>query len=529
MNTLVNPRDAGDGEHVSMDTSQCNKRQRSSFSEECFDDFTRDNLPLNDRLDMMMAGITKKRATSVSQTNDEENSTDVQVPSSPGNELGVDNTNCDRGDSINCDIKNKKSVTTSPIDEDINNNSQNERTPVTVGDHVNSGGERRGTDVNLIPRIEKEIYIVSEQGLKKCVNKPEFQRYTEFDEQYEDWPAGIPELWEAIQDRADILSLERMYRRRWDVATRTASLSATDSIMITFKSRNIRNLKIFQRCVNLRVRPFIPQTKQCFNCFKFGHTKMACKSDTRCIVCGKKSHGNGQCIKPMRCFNCHGPHKSTFRGCSMYKRNRNINETMAYNNISFHSARRLVEGRSLPTDGPVDSRMDPTSWPALPSRRMKPMIPETRESAPRKFSYADSGPPRVRSRARPISSGIGNYFAQFNSREEEITTDRRGLALSGNRGAPRPQVVRREVGDEAVQRGAAVNEIVASVMSLIEKFPLARMGLIEALTRGGREASPPVRGGAEYGAKKDMNMEEYRRNGSQSYNGGGLTPSYEKT
>ncbi|XP_077282228.1 uncharacterized protein LOC143908437 isoform X2 [Temnothorax americanus] len=235
-----------------MDTSQCNKRQRSSFSEECFDDFTIDNLSLNDRLEMMFAGITKKRATSVSQINDEENSTDVQVPTLPGNESGVDNTNCDRGDSINCDKKDKTSVTTSPVDEDINNNSQNERTPETMGDHVNSGGERRSTDVNLMPRIEKEIYIVSEQGLKKCVNKPEFQRYTEFDEQYEDWPAGIPELWEVLQDRADILSLERMYRRRWDVAARTSSLTATDSIMITFKSKNIRNLKIFQRGVNLR-------------------------------------------------------------------------------------------------------------------------------------------------------------------------------------------------------------------------------------------------------------------------------------
>ncbi|XP_071634356.1 uncharacterized protein [Temnothorax longispinosus] len=342
MNSPVDPSDINNDKHMPMDTSQCNKRPRSSISEENFDEFAKDCLTLNDRIEIEMfrAGITKKRATFVDQINDEEDSTNLQVLPPPGNETEVDNTNCDRGDPMNCDINNKTSVTKSPVDEDINNNSQYERTPETLGDHVNNSDERRDTDVSLMPRIEKEIYTVSKQGLKKCVNKPEFQRHTEFDEHYEgkakitvrldpqhaatrkgmneikiwmllsesnicptavemlnhfsaevefanateanralkiieklrvpkikayieqrsiiskgvvaDWPAGIPELWEVLQDRADILSLERMYRRRWDVATRTSSLMATDNIMITFKAKNIRNLKIFQQGVNLR-------------------------------------------------------------------------------------------------------------------------------------------------------------------------------------------------------------------------------------------------------------------------------------
>ncbi|XP_071634355.1 uncharacterized protein [Temnothorax longispinosus] len=530
MNSPVDPSDINNDKHMPMDTSQCNKRPRSSISEENFDEFAKDCLTLNDRIEIEMfrAGITKKRATFVDQINDEEDSTNLQVLPPPGNETEVDNTNCDRGDPMNCDINNKTSVTKSPVDEDINNNSQYERTPETLGDHVNNSDERRDTDVSLMPRIEKEIYTVSKQGLKKCVNKPEFQRHTEFDEHYEDWPAGIPELWEVLQDRADILSLERMYRRRWDVATRTSSLMATDNIMITFKAKNIRNLKIFQQGVNLRVRPFIPQTKQCFNCFKFGHTKVACKSDTRCIVCGDKSHGNAQCEKTMRCFNCHGPHKSTFRGCPVYEKNKNINKVMAFNNISFYSARRLVEGKSPPTDRPMDSRMDPTSWPVLPPRKTKPAKPEAREPTQRKFSYAESGPPKVRSRARPNSGGIGNYFAQFNSHEEDISADRRGLALSGNRGASWSQVVRREAGDDAVQRDTAPGEVIASIMSLIKKNPSARIGLIEALTREEHEASLPTRGGAGNGAKKDVNMEDYRRNGSQSNNSEGRTPSHKR-
>ncbi|XP_024879114.1 uncharacterized protein LOC112459309 isoform X1 [Temnothorax curvispinosus] len=110
-----------------------------------------------------------------------------------------------------------------------------------------------------------------------------------------DWPSAIPDLWAAISDKTNIVSLERMYRRKWDATNRTASLVETDNIIIIFRDNKLRDLKIFNNMVGLRVRPYITQVRQCYNCFRYGHTKNACKSETKCIICGDKAHG--QCSK----------------------------------------------------------------------------------------------------------------------------------------------------------------------------------------------------------------------------------------
>ncbi|XP_071648521.1 uncharacterized protein [Temnothorax longispinosus] len=179
-----------------------------------------------------------------------------------------------------------------------------------------------------------------------------------------DWPSSIPELWSSIQDKSKILSMERMYRRKWDPLSSKTSLVATDNIIVTFKDKNIRNLTIFDKGIVLRVRRYVPQVRQCptqhrnisesfqktvnelisklsfgklsetsfavwgFNCFRFGHTKLNCKSETRCIICGDKAHG--RCEREQRCYNCGGCHKSTFRGCPQFEKTKNINIVMAH-------------------------------------------------------------------------------------------------------------------------------------------------------------------------------------------------------
>ncbi|XP_071575008.1 uncharacterized protein [Temnothorax nylanderi] len=82
-----------------------------------------------------------------------------------------------------------------------------------------------------------------------------------------DWPSSIKDLWSVIQDRSGIIGLERMYRRKWDSIEKKTTLSETDNIIVTFKGTGIRDLKIFTNNVGLKVRPFVPQTRQCFNCF----------------------------------------------------------------------------------------------------------------------------------------------------------------------------------------------------------------------------------------------------------------------
>ncbi|XP_024870041.1 uncharacterized protein LOC112453489 [Temnothorax curvispinosus] len=75
---------------------------------------------------------------------------------------------------------------------------------------------------------------------------------------------------------------------------------------------------------------------------------------------------------------------------------------------------------------------------------------------------------------------MGNYYGQFNNREEEIVVDRRGLALAAACGTSWSQVVQRgtERDNECREHGT-VEEMIESIMllMLMKRFPLARDGL----------------------------------------------------
>ncbi|RLU25475.1 hypothetical protein DMN91_001631, partial [Ooceraea biroi] len=39
------------------------------------------------------------------------------------------------------------------------------------------------------------------------------------------------------------------------------------------------------------VWPYVEPVVQCYNCFMFGHVKVHCKRETKCIICENKAHG----------------------------------------------------------------------------------------------------------------------------------------------------------------------------------------------------------------------------------------------
>lgn len=221
------------------------------------------------------------------------------------------------------------------------------------------------TDCNITPEsvvmvnhfsaeAEFRDYIDANCALESIENLPESKKLKAAIEQramiskgvISDWPSSIGYLWSVIQDKTGIISLERMYRCKWNSEARKPVFSESDNIVVIFKGVGVRDLKIFFSNVGLKVRPFVPQARQCFNCYRFGHTRVVCKSDTCCIVCGDKAHGT--CDKPVKCRNCGGSHKSTYKQCPIFLKNRNINAVMAYNNVSFYRARQIVEGDDKP-------------------------------------------------------------------------------------------------------------------------------------------------------------------------------------
>ncbi|XP_071581229.1 uncharacterized protein [Temnothorax nylanderi] len=308
-----------------------------------------------------------------------------------------------------------------------------------------------------------------------------------------DWPASIPELWPVIQNKERIIKLDRMYRRNWDAATKKTTLVPTDNIIVTFKADKICDLSIFTNGVSLRVRPYVSQTRQCYNCFRYGHTKNACKSETRCIVCGDKSHG--QCDRPVCCSNCKGQHKSTFRGCPVHEKNRSISIVMAHKNVSFYRARRIVEGEDPPLEF-RDKFTAPAAWPDLPTRAVpsedRPVTSRMRDRGDR----PRGSPPSVLKIRNPIVDSTNNYYGRFDNRAGEVTRERRGLALTSHNGTSWAQVARgmRTSDDGGLTPSPeSIEEIIGGVIRLLQRFPAARDILIDSLIHSERAVYPAPR------------------------------------
>ncbi|XP_077274290.1 uncharacterized protein LOC143903991 isoform X1 [Temnothorax americanus] len=314
-----------------------------------------------------------------------------------------------------------------------------------------------------------------------------------------DWPSSIPELWSCIRDKSKILSIERMYRRKWDPENSKTTLVATDSIIVTFKDKNIRDLTVFDNGIALRVRRYVPQVRQCFNCFRFGHTKLSCKSDTRCIICGDKAHG--RCEREQRCYNCGGQHKSTFRGCPQYDKNKNINIVMAHRNVSFYSARQIVEGETTDSSQEFQNKFtNPTSWPSLPHSSGPNSYSEVLRSVPRSSRTSGLAAPIRRDNGNslpPLSTRDKrstiyeaprkNFYKSFDLRSGEITREKRGIMFSASRCGESEVLSRDNFVNVDHQEDQRITETIESILLLLRRVPGARIKLIRALAMSGSQ------------------------------------------
>jgi len=114
-----------------------------------------------------------------------------------------------------------------------------------------------------------------------------------------DWPNGIPELFEAMDEQTAVIKLERLKKKIYDKESKTLKTKETGDILVTFKNKTLHpNISIYNKMGFIRVRPYIGATKQCFNCFKFGHIKATCRSSAVCPICGEEATGSAidQCV-----------------------------------------------------------------------------------------------------------------------------------------------------------------------------------------------------------------------------------------
>lgn len=106
-----------------------------------------------------------------------------------------------------------------------------------------------------------------------------------------------------------------------------------------------QEIKIYDGISSFKVRPFVDNVLQCYNCYRYGHLAKHCRRGPVCIACGEEFHGN--CNRAYRCSNCGGRHKATNKQCETYLNNRDLKRIMALENVNIKQAKNILCNRQV--------------------------------------------------------------------------------------------------------------------------------------------------------------------------------------
>lgn len=160
---------------------------------------------------------------------------------------------------------------------------------------------------------------------------------------------GIPKDWteeEVIQNISvpigcgKILKTRRIKKKT--INEGQPSFINTETIVITFDGQ-ILPKRVFMFYTSLTVDLYIYPTIQCYNCCRFGHVKMQCRSNPRCYKC-RQNHTGDKCEvdeENVSCILCNGSHSAISKKCPEYARQKAIKETMAHSCVSYAEASKF--------------------------------------------------------------------------------------------------------------------------------------------------------------------------------------------
>ncbi|XP_070169699.1 uncharacterized protein [Polyergus mexicanus] len=157
---------------------------------------------------------------------------------------------------------------------------------------------------------------------------------------------------EEIDFSVGINSVRRLNRKVIDPSTRLVSYAPSKSIAITFEGQNIPQ-SLYLYMVRYEVSLLISNPSLCYSCYRYGHIKSQCRGQSRCPLCGDKSHDNiSSCSnnnQPPSCINCKGSHKINDRSCPEWLKQKNILELAAHKNIPIIEAKKIIRGNNTRT------------------------------------------------------------------------------------------------------------------------------------------------------------------------------------
>ncbi len=93
-----------------------------------------------------------------------------------------------------------------------------------------------------------------------------------------------------------------------------------------------------------QVNPYTAKPWQCFNCQRFGHSAISCRSAPRCVKCGG-AHSIKDCTTqgPPCCCNCGGEHTASYGGCKFMKEAQMVEKVRAQQGTSYRDAHKAVQ------------------------------------------------------------------------------------------------------------------------------------------------------------------------------------------
>ena len=153
-----------------------------------------------------------------------------------------------------------------------------------------------------------------------------------------------------------VTKVERIKRRR------DGQLMPTDYYILTINSQNIPS-EIKVGFLIRKTKVWTPNPQRCFNCQIYGHNKKFCKNHQRCAKCAQVGHADYECDNEVKCSNREDDHPAYMRSCPRWKIEQKILKEKFENNISFHVARKRIEGPlSDPTKNSYANISKPHQW-----------------------------------------------------------------------------------------------------------------------------------------------------------------------
>ncbi|XP_042910946.1 uncharacterized protein [Parasteatoda tepidariorum] len=156
---------------------------------------------------------------------------------------------------------------------------------------------------------------------------------------------------------------------------RDGKLIPTKHLILTFDTPKLpSSVKLAWH--NCPVRPYVPNPLRCFQCQRFGHSKVSCRSKPICSGCSGSDHDDTDCELPPLCINCKGAHPAYFRSCPKWSQEKEIQSVKVLQNVTFDEARRIVT-TPTPHPGVSHSAAAKTLFCSVSSQADLPPLPST--------------------------------------------------------------------------------------------------------------------------------------------------------